>query len=118
MVNPLISIAAFTSVLEKLVTMSVPSLAVVNGHAYAGGMIVSILHDFKLMKAERSRMCLSEANVNATLPTAYAAVCTDKLGIPVYQKLQYGIAIDAKECLNDRIVDSLYKSDDERDAYI
>jgi Delta3-Delta2-enoyl-CoA isomerase len=116
--HPLLSVALFLSVLEKLATMSLPCMAVVNGHAYAGGMILSILHDFRIMKAERTRMCLSEANVNSTLPTAYSVVCTEKLGIPVYQKLQYGIAIDAKECLHDRIVDSLYTSDDERDKQI
>lgn len=116
--HPFLSIGRFMYAMEKLATMSVPSLAVINGHGYAGGFILAILHDFQSLRAEGARMCLSEANVNSTLPLPYATACQEKLGNRVYNKLQYGIAIGAKEALADRVVDMIHASPEERQQQV
>ena len=43
--NPIRSIVGAQSMLRKVLTLGMPSLAVFNGHAYAGGFILGLVHD-------------------------------------------------------------------------
>ena len=56
--NPLTSIAKMQGLLNRLMTLSVPSMAVINGHAYAGGLILALTHDFRVMAKGKKRICL------------------------------------------------------------
>ena len=49
--------------LAKLMTLNVPTMAVINGHAYAGGLILALAHDFRIMKQNSGVLCLSEINI-------------------------------------------------------
>jgi len=53
----------------------VPSLCILNGHTYAGGLILAMCHDFRTMHETGGKLCLSEINVGLTLPPAYNEVC-------------------------------------------
>ena len=43
--NQIASIPRAQSLLKKVMTLNMPSMAVINGHAYAGGLILSLMHD-------------------------------------------------------------------------
>ena len=78
--NFLVSVGVLNLLIEKLVTFPLPTMAVINGHAYAGGAILALLHDFRIMNSQKGNVCLSEATVGQALPTACAAVCMEKMG--------------------------------------
>ena len=49
-------------------TFPVPTMTVVSGHAYAGGLILAMAHDYRTMRADYGYMCLSELNLDFPLP--------------------------------------------------
>ena len=63
-------------VLTRIATMSMPTLAVLNGHTYASGVWFSMCFDHRIMNGEspRYKFCLSEANLGITLPLAAVAL--------------------------------------------
>jgi len=50
-------------------------MCILNGHTYAGGLILAMCHDFRTMHETGGKLCLSEINVGLTLPPAYNEVC-------------------------------------------
>jgi enoyl-CoA hydratase/carnithine racemase len=57
------SIPKMQLLLAKLMTLNVPTMAVINGHAYAGGLILALAHDYRIMKQNSGVLCLSEINI-------------------------------------------------------
>ena len=47
-------------VLDRFLRFSIPSLAVFNGNAMAGGYFMGICHDFRTMTLKHGRICLNE----------------------------------------------------------
>ena len=58
--------------LAKLLAFPMPTVCVISGHAYAGGLIFALSHDFRIMKAGSGKLCLSEISVGKALGPAYA----------------------------------------------
>ncbi len=47
---------------------SKPQIAVINGHAFAGGAVLSVMADFRFMAAGKGKISFSETRVGLTLP--------------------------------------------------
>lgn len=45
-----------------------PTMAVINGHAFAGGLLFALTHDFRMMKHDYGFLCLAELNLDFPLP--------------------------------------------------
>ena len=45
-----------------------PTMAIVSGHAFAGGMLLALAHDFRTMRSDKGFMCLSELNLDLPVP--------------------------------------------------
>ena len=74
--NMLTSGPNFHKLYAKLLTLNVPTLAVVNGHAYAGGLLLAISHDFRIMQdAPKRKICLSELKLGGPLGISSNALC-------------------------------------------
>ena len=58
--------------LAKLLSFPMPTICVIHGHTYAGGLIFALCHDFKVIREGSGKLCLSEINIGRTLPPAYA----------------------------------------------
>ena len=52
-------------------TLSIPSLCVITGHAYAGGLLFAMCHDFRVMKTDCGELWLSEISADLSFPSAY-----------------------------------------------
>ena len=58
--------------MKKVLTLGMPSMCVFNGTAFAGGLILGLMHDFRMMTADPKRgICLSEINVGFTMGPVY-----------------------------------------------
>ena len=91
--NIMVSLGDFNVLVEKLVTLGLPSLAVVDGHAYAGGLLMALCHDYRIMRAHKANLCLSEIRIGATLSLVPSTICTEKVGRKVATKLSYGVNV-------------------------
>lgn len=57
-------------VLEKLFVLPLPTVAAVNGHAIAGGCILALACDYRLMASGKSRIGIPELRVSVPFPAA------------------------------------------------
>ena len=70
-----------TKLYERFLTLPIPTKAVINGHAYAGGLILSLMHDFRIMAKGKSKLCFSELAVKMPMMPPYTALV--KATIPI-----------------------------------
>ncbi|CAG5118323.1 unnamed protein product, partial [Candidula unifasciata] len=52
--------AEFEKLLLRVLILPVPTLAVINGHAFAGGAVLAFAHDLRTMNSEKGWLCLNE----------------------------------------------------------
>ena len=121
-----LSIEGRAGVFRKLMTMMremyafpKPEIAVINGHAMAGGAVLGVLCDFRLMSANKGRYCFSEIHVGLTIPRSLMNIIESIVGPShLYDVTFNGKAYRAEEAAQIRLVDqaippeSLYQSAD------
>lgn len=61
---------AAESVLSRILTLPVPTVAAVGGHAYAAGGLLALAHDYRVMRADRGFFCLPEIDLRLAFPPA------------------------------------------------
>ncbi|KMU74982.1 enoyl-CoA hydratase/isomerase [Coccidioides immitis RMSCC 3703] len=85
-----------------------PTVALINGHAYAGGLFVSLLHDYRFQNPTRGYLCLNEVHFGAWLPAPMASIVKQKVANPaaVRDLITAGRRFDAKEALSAGIIDA------------
>lgn len=85
-----------------------PTIALVNGHAFAGGFMVAMYHDYRLFNPIRGFLCLNELDLGVPLKPAMSSVFRQKLSPQVYKAMVLEAKrFSAKEALEDGIVDAL-----------
>lgn len=97
------------TVLYRLAMLSAPTVACLNGNAYAGGAILASATDFRLMRSDRGRFCYPEVNIQ--IP--FTPMMTDIINLlPNKHALKHmaltGKAYTGVECDAFDIVDSIH----------
>jgi len=93
-------------------------MAVINGHAYAGGLIFALMHDFRIMAKGAGRLCLSELKIGLPLPPPYNAYCKATLNTQTYRKLHFAETVTAEEAKKEVIVNDIYTTNEEAERLI
>lgn len=63
----------------RFLAFPVPTVAAINGHAFAGGAMMALAHDLRVMRADRGYFCLPESDLKLPLTPGMNAVVTAKL---------------------------------------
>ena len=66
-------------VLARVLTLGVPTVAAVNGHAFAAGAMLALAHDWRVMRADRGFFCLPEVDIKIPFTPGMAALIQAKL---------------------------------------
>ena len=109
--KPMVSAANIQGLFSRVMTLSMPSLCIVNGHAYGAGFVLALCHRFRAMKADNARVCLSELNLGFALNKPFNAVCRDRLPIKAFRELVYGIAWNGQQAKKEGVVQHLFKDE-------
>ncbi|EKD15182.1 uncharacterized protein L3040_001550 [Drepanopeziza brunnea f. sp. 'multigermtubi'] len=93
---------------RRLLTYPMPTVALINGHAFAGGFMLAMYHDYLIMNPSRGYLCLNELDLGVPLQPAMSSVFRQKLAPAVYKAM----VLEAKrfsgaQALEDGIVDGL-----------
>lgn len=94
--------------LRTLLTFPWPTVALVNGHAFAAGFMIALCHDYRIMNPNRGFLCMNEMDFGALLSGPMMTMFSVKFGT----KLTHRITLNAhrfsgKEAFEAGIVDGL-----------
>ena len=64
-----------------------PTIALLNGHAFAGGFMLSMYHDYRIFNPSRGFLCLNELDLGIHLKPAMSSIFRQKLTPPVYTEM-------------------------------
>ena len=91
--------------LRRLLTMPMPTVAALNGHAFAGGAFLAFAHDFRFMRADRGWISLPEVDLGMTLGPVFMAISKKVVPVPLLEEMQYcARRMTAQECAERHII--------------
>jgi enoyl-CoA hydratase/carnithine racemase len=64
--------------LAKVLTLGVPTVAAVNGHAFGAGAMLALAHDFRVMNGERGFFCFPEVDLHLSFTPGMARLIQTK----------------------------------------
>lgn len=93
----------------RLLTYPMPTIALINGHAYAGGLMTAMMHDYRIMNPHKGFLCLNELDFGAPLTSPMASIFRVKL--PAMSTLRHMVLesrrYPALEALKEGIIDGI-----------
>ncbi len=60
--------------LGRVMAFPVPTVAALNGHAFAAGAMLALAHDFRIMRVDRGYFCLPEVDINIPISPGMMAL--------------------------------------------
>ncbi|KAF0534788.1 ClpP/crotonase [Gigaspora margarita] len=69
----------------KVLTFPIPTVAAINGHAFAGGFMLALAHDYRVMRADRGYMCMNEIEIPYSPHPGMAAIIRIKMTPKTYR---------------------------------
>ncbi len=64
---------------HRVLTLPVPTVAAIQGHAFGAGAMLATAHDFRVMRSDRGFYCLPEANLQMPFTPGMSALITSRL---------------------------------------
>ena len=99
-------IADVVRLLGRVLGLGLPSVAAINGHAFAGGAMLALAHDFRVMREDRGYFCLPEVDLGLPLAAGMSALIKTRLwGTTLRDLLLTGMRIGGIEAATRGIVD-------------
>ncbi|KAF4984532.1 hypothetical protein FZEAL_308 [Fusarium zealandicum] len=92
--------ALLFSVFGRFLTYPMPTVALINGHAFAGGLMLATAQDYRLAPTPRGFLCLNELIFGAHLKPAMSALFRHKVSPVTYRSL----ILEAKRFSGDEAV--------------
>jgi enoyl-CoA hydratase/carnithine racemase len=101
-------IGDFLAFFGRMLALPLPTVAALNGHAFAGGAMFALTHDFRVMRADRGYFCLPEVDLGMPFAPGMKALITGTLDSRTASDLILtGRRIGGEEALRLRVVDEI-----------
>jgi len=98
---------------ERVLGLGVATVAAVQGHAFAGGGMLALAHDFRVMRADRGYFCLPEVDINIPFTRGMSALIQAKLAPKAaHEAMTTGRRYGGRDALASGIVDAVTHEDD------
>jgi enoyl-CoA hydratase/carnithine racemase len=72
-------VARIQELFDLVLTLPVPTVAAVNGHAFGGGAMLALAHDWRVMREDRGYVCLPEVDILIPFTEGMNALVMSKL---------------------------------------
>jgi len=73
-------LARVHELLARLLELGVPTVAALQGHVFAGGAMLALAHDERVMRADRGWFCLPEVDLGIPFTPGMSALIAARLG--------------------------------------
>src|SRR5690349_14088615 len=67
------------SLFARFLSLPAITVAALQGHTFAAGAMLSVAHDFRVMRADRGYWCLPEVDINIPFTRGMSALIQDRL---------------------------------------
>jgi enoyl-CoA hydratase/carnithine racemase len=105
-------IARFFTFLARTLGLVVPTVAAINGHAFAGGGMFALAHDFRVMRSDRGFFCLPEIDIKLPLAAGMLALIQAKIdAVNSRDLILRGLRVGGEEAVRRGIVDECAPAD-------
>jgi len=92
--------------LGRVLAFPIPTVAALNGHAFAAGAMLALAHDFRVMRADRGFFCLNEVDIKLPLAPGMTKLLQTRLSPTTLRDvILTGARIGGKEARERGIVD-------------
>jgi enoyl-CoA hydratase/carnithine racemase len=69
----------FMALMGRIITLPVPTVCAVNGHAFGAGFMSALCHDVRIMRADRGFLCANEMQLGMRIPQPELALFRHKM---------------------------------------
>ncbi|KAI9596141.1 ClpP/crotonase-like domain-containing protein [Syncephalis fuscata] len=99
--------------LKRILTFPMPTIAAINGHAFAGGCMFAMAHDYRVMRSDRGFLCMNEIDMKAPLTPGMASIIRVKFPHPALLRscLLEAHRFSAAEALKVGLIDETAEAD-------
>ncbi len=92
----------------RLLAFPAPTVAAINGHVFAGGAMLAMACDWRVMREDRGYFCLPEADIGLVFVPGMNALLTDKMSARAARDTMLtGQRFGAPQCLDLGVVDAV-----------
>ena len=74
----------FMRVMGRIITLPIPTICTVNGHAFGAGFMMAMCHDVRIMREDRGFICANEVQLGMVIPLPELALFRHKLPANVF----------------------------------
>ncbi|EMC98065.1 hypothetical protein BAUCODRAFT_412048 [Baudoinia panamericana UAMH 10762] len=93
---------------RRILTYPMPTIALLPGHAFAGALMLAMMHDYRAMNAHKGYLCLNEVELGVPLRPPMTSIFRQKVSPQTYRRLVLeAVRFKALEALKEGIVDWL-----------
>ncbi len=78
--------AEFMHLMGRIITLSVPTVAAISGHAFGAGFMCALGHDVRIMREDRGYLCANELQIGLTIPIPEVALFKHKLSASAFHE--------------------------------
>jgi enoyl-CoA hydratase/carnithine racemase len=105
------------ALLSRMLTLPVPTVAALNGHAFGAGAMLAMAHDYRVMRDDRGYLCFPEVDIHIPFTPGMAALITAKLSPrAALDAMTTGRRFPAAAAYDAGLVDAVASLDDLPDA--
>lgn len=80
-------VADVQRIMARILELPLPTIAAIQGHAFAGGAMLALAHDVRVMRSDRGYLCLPEVDLGMPFGTGFAALIGAKLPQPALHRM-------------------------------
>ena len=99
--------------LARMLTFPIPTVAALQGHCFAAGMLYALAHDLRVMRADRGFLCLPEVTFGAVFTPGMTDLITARMSPAVaHRAMVLGHRFGGAEALATGLVDDAVAEDE------
>lgn len=106
-------VASVQRLMARVLELPMPTIAAVQGHAFAGGAMFALAHDVRIMRSDRGYLCLPEVDLGMPFGDGFAALISAKVPQPALHRMTVlGERLDAPTALALGVIDQAVELDE------